>query len=408
MEECSTLVSHINKLMEADSNASIDLKEPVLKACANIFIRYFCSGSRFSYDDQKFSCYCKAFDEVFWEVNNGRAVDFLPWLMPFFQHSSAMKTMKRNSQKVRQFVEEEIIERKRSTRKTSLSGNNCGTTTNNKENFSDFLDTIMTYIDSKHKEGEESSEYSEKMTFLAAMYALEDILGGSFAVGNISLRGIYDLAKPNNEWALKELKKQLANCTGHFQPSSGMNMISLEDKKELHWVTAAMHETIRMTCSPIVPHTASQDSTIAGKARLDTETKKSIYFQFSGFKVPKDTVVFINNHTMSMSEELWNEPNTYKPDRFLDDETEEFFKPHHFQPFSMGRRSCMGYKMVHYITYSIKANLLKHFDISKPQTEDIPLGMLALPPKPFEFVMSKSASNNDTLSEPVIEVVTGA
>jgi hypothetical protein len=31
------------------------------------------------------------------------------------------------------------------------------------------------------------------------------------------------------------------------------------------WISAAVHETIRLTCSPIVPHVATQNSTIGGK-----------------------------------------------------------------------------------------------------------------------------------------------
>jgi heme/copper-type cytochrome/quinol oxidase subunit 3 len=40
---------------------------------------------------------------------------------------------------------------------------------------------------------------------------------------------------------------------------------TLSHKKDLTWITAAVHETIRMACSPIVPHVATQNSTIGGK-----------------------------------------------------------------------------------------------------------------------------------------------
>ena len=97
-DECQHLVGSIYKTInkEASKNGSvqIDLKPLVVKACANIFNRYFCSAERSDYNDEEFTSYCQNFDKVFWEVNNGRAVDFLPWLMPVFQYSSAIKTMK--------------------------------------------------------------------------------------------------------------------------------------------------------------------------------------------------------------------------------------------------------------------------------------------------------------------------
>ena len=107
--------------------------------------------------------------------------------------------------------------------------------------------------------------------------------------------------------------------------------------------------------------------------------------------MPKDTVIFVNNHNLNMSEELWEQPDKYNPDRFLDTQG-DFTKPSHFQPFSMGKRSCMGYKMVHNVAFSLVANLMMQFDIRQPgcDPEKIPLGMLALPPEPFKFVLSPS------------------
>ena len=108
---------------------------------------------------------------------------------------------------------------------------------------------------------------------------------------------------------------------------------------------------------------------------------------FSGYYIPKDTVIFINNHHMNMSPELWERPKIYMPKRFLNP-LGDFKKPEHFQPFSMGKRSCIGYKMVQHVSFSIVSNLMANFDFSEPSMspEAIPLGMLALPPdQSFEF-----------------------
>ena len=34
--------------------------------------------------------------------------------------------------------------------------------------------------------------------------------------------------------------------------------------------------------------------------------------------MPKDTVIFVNNHSLNMSDELWEQPQCFRPDRFLD------------------------------------------------------------------------------------------
>ncbi len=52
---------------------------------------------------------------------------------------------------------------------------------------------------------------------------------------------------------------------------------TLSHKKDLKWISAAIHETIRLTCSPIVPHVATQNSTIGGKIGLPTQKAISVY-----------------------------------------------------------------------------------------------------------------------------------
>lgn len=59
------------------------IKPLVMAACANMFTQYMCS-TRFAYDDPAFSRVVRSFDEIFWDINNGYAVDFLPWLLPFY------------------------------------------------------------------------------------------------------------------------------------------------------------------------------------------------------------------------------------------------------------------------------------------------------------------------------------
>lgn len=63
-EECNHLVGHVRKALSGIEKTKVDLKPLVVKACANIFSRYFCSTKRFAYDDEDFSIYCNSFDKV--------------------------------------------------------------------------------------------------------------------------------------------------------------------------------------------------------------------------------------------------------------------------------------------------------------------------------------------------------
>ena len=256
------------------SSAIVDIKELIIKACANIFNEYFCGRSRSEYKDEAFTNYVMNFDKIFWEVNNGRACDFLPWLMPFLKIDGSLKKMEEYTSGVRAFVEDEIIEPKkqhREERRASVDGT---------KNSGDFLDSLMTYInedmDDEQALGDdykktERRDSEAKIDRPIALYALEDILGGHCAVGNITLRIINDLAENNNKieennYTAQEIIQQELDAN-----IGSKKIVSLDSKQDLHWMNAAVHETIRLTCSPIVPHQASKDSTINGKLTLNVK-----------------------------------------------------------------------------------------------------------------------------------------
>ena len=170
-----------------------------------------------------------------------------------------------------------------------------------------------------------------------------------------------------------------------------------------------------------------------------------MFSHYVGYHVEQGTVIFINNHELSMSESLWSTPEAYKPSRFLEDNvkldrelldnenvsnyennnkttttnyqsnkiqstntfSKTFKKPAHFTPFSMGRRSCMGYKIVQNVSYSIVATLLQHFtfdalteaDKVTAKNPEIKMGMLALAPEPFHLRLTKRREPSTCFSE---------
>ena len=109
----------------------------------------------------------------------------------------------------------------------------------------------------------------------------------------------------------------------------------------------------------------------------------NIFPPFSGYTVDKGTLIFLNNYNLSMSEELWDNPTKFNPERFL--KCGKLVKPDHFIPFGCGARSCMGYKMVQFLTFSVLANLMKEFDIESINKVPykVQVGSLAMPRTPF-------------------------
>jgi cytochrome P450 family 307 subfamily A len=89
-----------------------------------------------------------------------------------------------------------------------------------------------------------------------------------------------------------------------------------------------------------------------------------------------------------MSTAYWSEPEKFDPHRFLSNG--KLIKPDHFIPFGVGRRSCMGYKLVQFLAFAIVGNLLKEFDIHTCNGEDykVQIGSLAVKEDAYKFRFS--------------------
>lgn len=85
---------------------SVSIKPLVNETCANIFSQYFTTRS-FDKSDNTFQQLIRNFEKIFWEVNQGYAADFLPFLLPF--HRNNMKKMERWSHEIRNIILENII-----------------------------------------------------------------------------------------------------------------------------------------------------------------------------------------------------------------------------------------------------------------------------------------------------------
>lgn len=102
----------------------------------------------------------------------------------------------------------------------------------------------------------------------------------------------------------------------------------------------------------------------------------------------KDTLIFLNNYELNMSESLWSNPQKFDPTRFINAKTGAKFKPAHFLPFGGGRRSCVGYKLVQFVSFVVVSNLVKNFDICSipgEKYQEMTIGNLALPTQTYKF-----------------------
>lgn len=225
--------------MKSQSSQIMEIKPMIMYTCANIFTEYFCTRS-FKVSNTKFQKMIQNFDKIFYEVNQGYAADFLPFLMPF--HRKNLKRMEQWSHEIREFILEAIIENRKLTWQQKTS------------NPSDYVENLIDHV---------LQEQSDQTQFDwdTALFALEDIIGGHSAVGNFLVKTFGYLAL--NENVQLEIQKEI-DCV--LANKSDMNkFIDLNDRHQMPYTESVIMESLRLIASPIVPHVSNQNSTIGGE-----------------------------------------------------------------------------------------------------------------------------------------------
>jgi cytochrome P450 len=89
------------------------------------------------------------------------------------------------------------------------------------------------------------------------------------------------------------------------------------------------------------------------------------------YTIPKDSQVLVNVWAISRDPSTWEDPLSFKPDRFLGSNLEFKGGNYEFLPFGAGRRICPGLPMANKLVPLILASLIRCFDWSLPNGEDL-------------------------------------
>lgn len=91
-----------------------------------------------------------------------------------------------------------------------------------------------------------------------------------------------------------------------------------------------------------------------------------------GCVIPKDTSLAINTFVLHRSKELFGEDsNQFNPENFLPENVAKRH-PFSFQPFSTGRRNCIGYRFAIIFIKLVMINLIKNFKFTtKSKFDDL-------------------------------------
>ena len=142
----------------------------------------------------------------------------------------------------------------------------------------------------------------------------------------VLLLGGTETAATSMEWALANLLNHpdvLKKAKAELDAQVGDRLIEESDFAKLHYLQSIISENLRLCpVTPLIPpRMPSSDCTIGG------------------YHVPAGTIVFVNAWSLHRDPTLWDEPTSFKPERFESAGRVDACK---FIPFGMGRRACPG------------------------------------------------------------------
>ena len=195
-----------------------------------------------------------------------------------------------------------------------------------------FTDAIITAKMEAEADENWMQPYLKKQNILNTII---DLFGAGIETTKVSLRWlILMMAKYPQMQEL--MRKEVQDFVADQDPQ-------LHHKSECHFVCAFISETMRF--KPIVP------VNVPHKATVDCEIE--------GHQIPAGMPVLVSLHNQ-LQDEVWIDPQTFRPERFLDANGMYVSKPNpYFIPFSEGRRSCPGNKLAFNNLFLIVVRLLQ-------------------------------------------------
>ncbi|KAH0745726.1 hypothetical protein KY285_007383 [Solanum tuberosum] len=176
------------------------------------------------------------------------------------------------------------------------------------------------------------------------------LLGGSDTSAAMVIWSMTILIK--NPKAMKKVQEEIRNLIGN------KGIVNEDDIQNMSYLRAVIKETLRLF--PPIPLLIARES-----------MKKST---LEGYELQPRTIVYVNAWAITRDPEIWENPEEFMPERFLNSDIDFKGQDYEFIPFGAGRRGCPAMALGVASVELALSNLLYAFDWELPyglKKEDI-------------------------------------
>ncbi|XP_072015407.1 cytochrome P450 2F3-like isoform X1 [Amphiura filiformis] len=232
--------------------------------------------------------------------------------------------------------------------------------TYDEENMRDFIDVYLKDLKMKTEQGVDTYLCDDELVAV-----IHNLFFAGTETTSITLRWslLYMLKYP---YVQKRVQEEIDSVVGRDR------LPKLSDKPNLPYTEAVIHEIQRF----------ASIAAITGLRYNRSEV------EFRGYTIPKGTHVISNLYSVTRDPSVWVEPDSFQPERFLDDD-KQFKKNPKQMVFGAGKRVCLGKQLAVMELFIFYTHLMHRFSFHKPdgmESVDIhPKARGVLTPYPYNI-----------------------
>lgn len=319
-KEGEYLIKQLDSVMQTEG--SFDPFRHIVVSVANV-ICGMCFGRRYDHNDQELLSLVNLSDEFVQVVGSGNPADFIPLLR--FIPSPKMKKFVDINARFQVFVQRLVNEHY---------------ATHDKNNIRDITDSLIDHCEDRKLDENSNIQVSDDKI----VGIVNDLFGAGFDTVStyLSWSVMYLVAYPEVQ---EKLYQELKDTVGQE------SLPRLSDKNNLPLLESFILEVLRhASMLPFtIPHCTTKNTSL------------------NGYYIPKDTCVFINQWQINHDPNLWKDPSTFNPDRFLNSEGTEVNKVEGEKvlAFGLGKRRCIGEVIARNEVYLFLAILIQNVQFQK-------------------------------------------